>query len=143
MPDNTYQPATYRKQGGNVFVIANGGELSVEDGGKITVPVVTETTAAALSNYGVSIVTRGTTGTGANTYTMDAPVAGALKILSVTAANSSDHVLVSGNTNVTYDPAGTKDKLKIVAPGAVVLVGQSTSAWQLVYASTVVAFATS
>lgn len=159
MADATYQPKVYRTQGGNQIVVAStgnikvesgggidlesGGQLRVADGAYLSVPVVTETTAAALSNYGVSVVTKGTTATGANTYTIDAPVAGAMKWLSVTAANSSEHVIIQANTNVTFDPAGSKDKLKIVAPGGVTLFGVTTSAYQLVFASTVVAFATS
>lgn len=35
MPDATYQPKTYRKEGGDEFVIASGGKITVEDGGEI------------------------------------------------------------------------------------------------------------
>lgn len=35
MPDQTYQPKTYRKDGGNTLVIASGGAVDVESGGKI------------------------------------------------------------------------------------------------------------
>jgi hypothetical protein len=35
MSDKTYQPKTYRKQGGDEFVIASGGKLTIEAGGKI------------------------------------------------------------------------------------------------------------
>lgn len=35
MADKTYSPKTYRKQGGNTLVIASGGLLDVESGGKI------------------------------------------------------------------------------------------------------------
>jgi hypothetical protein len=144
MPDGTYQPAVYKRQGGNVQVVASGGQILVEDGGTIAVPVVTETTAAALSNYGVSNVTRGTTATGANNYTMDAPVAGCVKIINCLAANTSDCVTISGNTNVSYGGGtGTPTTLKIIREGGVMLVGVSTAAWQIVGGSTVYAFATS
>lgn len=36
MTDTTYQPKVYKKAGGNTQVIANGGEINVEPGGKIT-----------------------------------------------------------------------------------------------------------
>jgi len=32
MADATYQPLTYRKQGGDEFVVASGGKITVEDG---------------------------------------------------------------------------------------------------------------
>lgn len=35
MTDTTYQPATYRKDGGNTQVIASGGKIEVEAGGQI------------------------------------------------------------------------------------------------------------
>ena len=181
MADATYQPKVYRRQGGNVFVVASTGQVLVEsgggievdsggrigldatmtvasggiitvasgglidvaDGGQITVPVATETTAADLSNFGISVVTQGTTATGANTYTIAAPAVGTLKWLSATAANTSEHILIRASSNVTFDPAGSKDLLKIVAPGGIGLIGITTSAYQLLVASTIVAFATS
>ena len=36
MPDTTYQPGTYRKQGGNELVIASGGQLTFEGQGAVT-----------------------------------------------------------------------------------------------------------
>ncbi len=36
MADSTYQPKTYRKDGGDTHVIASGGELRVESYGIIT-----------------------------------------------------------------------------------------------------------
>ena len=35
MPDSTYQPKVYRKQGGNELVVASGGLITVEAGGAI------------------------------------------------------------------------------------------------------------
>lgn len=37
MADATYQPAVYKKQGGNELVIASGGVLNIETGGQIQV----------------------------------------------------------------------------------------------------------
>lgn len=36
MPDTTYQPKIYRKQGGDEMVVASGGSISIESGGSIT-----------------------------------------------------------------------------------------------------------
>ena len=38
MPDATYAPKTYRKQGGDEFVVANGGVFRVESGGQFIGP---------------------------------------------------------------------------------------------------------
>lgn len=46
MADATYQPAVYHKQDGNELVIASGGKLNIETGGKI---VVNGTQGAALT----------------------------------------------------------------------------------------------
>lgn len=35
MADATYTPKTYRKQGGDEFVVASGGKINVETGGQI------------------------------------------------------------------------------------------------------------
>lgn len=37
MSDSTYQPKTYRKQGGDEFVVADGGKITVESGGEIDI----------------------------------------------------------------------------------------------------------
>ena len=37
MPDSTYQPKVYRRQGGDELVVANGGIITVESGGQINV----------------------------------------------------------------------------------------------------------
>lgn len=36
MADASYAPKVYRRQGGNVLIVASGGEVNVESGGKIT-----------------------------------------------------------------------------------------------------------
>jgi hypothetical protein len=53
MADSSYQPLVYRKQGAIEFVIASGGAINVEPGGKIT---ANGTQAAAIP--------QGTTATG-------------------------------------------------------------------------------
>lgn len=37
MPDGTYQPKVYRKQGGDEMVVASGGLVTVESGGDVVV----------------------------------------------------------------------------------------------------------
>ncbi len=37
MADTTYQPKIYRKQGGDEFVVANGGAITVESGGDVNI----------------------------------------------------------------------------------------------------------
>jgi hypothetical protein len=41
MPDASYQPKVYRKQGGDEMVVASGGAITVEAGGSLTVAGVT------------------------------------------------------------------------------------------------------
>jgi hypothetical protein len=42
MPDATYQPKVYRKQGGDEMVVASGGAITVETGGTLNPPTVAE-----------------------------------------------------------------------------------------------------
>ncbi|MCC8972159.1 hypothetical protein [Bradyrhizobium brasilense] len=41
MVDPTYQAKVYAKQGGTQFVVASGGQLTVESGGKVVVTLPT------------------------------------------------------------------------------------------------------
>ena len=56
----SYQPKTYRAQGGNLFVVASGGEIQFLTGGKV-VPNSGTQAAAIVS------LTDSTTGTAGNT----------------------------------------------------------------------------
>lgn len=42
MADETYQPKVYRKQDGDEIVVASGGEISVDSGGKLEAPEVAD-----------------------------------------------------------------------------------------------------
>lgn len=53
MPDTTYQPKTYRKQGGDELVIASGGTLTVESGGVVSLASGTLTATAPTVNGAV------------------------------------------------------------------------------------------
>lgn len=41
MADTTYQPKVYRKQGGDEFVVADGGKITVESGGELDLESMT------------------------------------------------------------------------------------------------------
>lgn len=47
MPDSTFQAKVYREQGGDKLVVASGGEIKMESGGKLTNAGVQ---AAAIAN---------------------------------------------------------------------------------------------
>ena len=45
----TYLPKTYRKQGGDTFVVASGGNIDVETGGRITFNSTLQSAIAAVA----------------------------------------------------------------------------------------------
>lgn len=62
MVDTTYQTKVYEKQGGAEYVVASGGQLTVESGGKIvaTLPTADPHVVGQLwSNSGVVTVSAG------------------------------------------------------------------------------------
>lgn len=135
MADNNYQPGVYRAQGGNELIIKSTGALKWGE-------CASATTDANLPANGVSIVVGGTTGTGANSYTMDAPVPGQIKFISCTTANSSDVARIVGPTTTTLFGVGTgKPRLNITEQATVCLVGYSTLVWHVVTGSTATPFA--
>lgn len=149
MADATYQPKVYRKQGGAEQIIASGGTQTVESGGAITVdsgatltvngtlalgtgatvtlPVVAESEGSTMANSGISTIG----GTSAHTWFLAPPVAGAYKIICVTAASTSSggaQTIDTGSSLITFD--GTdKDELVCEGVQGVVLVGLSTTRW--------------
>ncbi len=50
MADATYQPKTYRKNGGDSLIVASGGELDVESGGALKIAGIQVTATAAELN---------------------------------------------------------------------------------------------
>lgn len=150
--DATHGTGIYRTQGGNRLVVGSGGELdvlsggqiNVEAGGSITLPVVTETTATALANSGVSVVAA-TSAAGAQVFTIADPVAGAQKTINCTVANATDTCTILASTTVTFGNAGTsQNRYRFVLPGTVTMYGISSTRWApLSSVSTTIAFATS
>jgi len=55
MSDSTYQPAVYRKQGGDELVVASGGKITVESGGAIEMGTVSDAIVLA-TNPGSTVI---------------------------------------------------------------------------------------
>lgn len=152
----TYQPATYRKFGGNELVVASSGKIQVESGGEVnfdsggilsidsgavvyevaqalgTADVATEVTA-----NGFTLLTATTTGP---TYTLAAATyAGQAKDIAITATSSgATHraVLYAGSTGKTYgsvvgDLGNTLTFASSTCHG-VRLRASSTNAWRII-----------
>lgn len=58
MADATYQPKVYHKRGGDETVVADGGKITVEDGGAVVMPVreVTVNTTLDASESGLIVL---------------------------------------------------------------------------------------
>lgn len=135
MADDSYQPGVYRAHGGDELIVKSSGAIKWGE-------CDTASTAATIPNNGVSIVVGGTTGTGANTYTLAAPVQGQTKYISCTTANSSDVARIVGPTTTVLFGVGTgKPRLNITETATIHLVGFSSVVWHVVNASTATPFA--
>ena len=144
MADNTYPlggQGNRQEQGGKSWVIGSTGSLTVESGGRIVQEgtisfstnyvLVGSTAGSTITNYGVSILTRATTGLGALTWTLAAPSPGVRKTIVVTTANVTDTVKVDAN-NSPFNGYGTQDILIFIETGAVELIGLTTASWGIV-----------
>jgi hypothetical protein len=159
MADATYQPKVYHKQGGDEFVVAasgqltvessgelevesggllevnSGGTLEVESGGKFTVPaalVSTATTSTGIPASGISVLKSTKT---VKTLTLATPVAGEHKVLYALNASATGYVQVySGNSGRTFDGTNTIFQFK-KAGERVMLDAYTTARWLLTYAS--------
>lgn len=158
MADATYQPLTYRKSGGDVTVIASGGELLVESGGVVTVEsggsiavesggsisiasggsVVTAvqtaaTTATTITASGLTLVTGTTAGP---TFLIANPLVGVVKYLSLNATSSgaTHRALISpASTAVSFDTTGGNEiTLATSAVRGITLVGMTTATYRIV-----------
>jgi len=150
----TYQPKTYRKQGGDELVVASSGKITVESGGQIDIesggylakPIQTLTTtqtATAVTNYGVSYLSASTTGP---TYTLAAPVAGTVKSIVLNPSSSGATHRCVVNTNSTDTSVNMEGHCAITlatsALQSVTLLGITSSAWRVasVYTTTMGGF---
>lgn len=158
MANATYQPKTYRDQGGNRINVVSGGTLNCESGSTITLAGtvansgtetlsgtqnVTGTIAvgsagkitqpvvagSTVSNANYGITTVGSTG--AKTYPVVAPVAGTEKTFFCTAGTTAAIQKLDAGAGVTWD--GTKRYANLVAASAGLLVkGITTTRWFVV-----------
>jgi len=162
MADGTYQVKVYTKQGGAEQVIANGGYqtvesggqvdvesgghidlesggyISVADGGYIQLPVVTDTTAAALDSAGISLIA---TTSVKRIFQLGAPAAGNEKyiVADIAASTSWASVTSTGanaNARFTLSGASTHKQVRFAATGVVHLVGRSSTLWVVVAKTT-------
>lgn len=144
MADPTYGPKVYRDQGGDRMVIASGGRLEVNgvdlisSGGQVDysgqgqgfkeyVESLTSS-AAALVNYGISIVRAAT----AVTLPLNAPSAGVAKWISaittaasitITSSSAGADISTAGSTQIVMT-TGTGQ-----APAFVHLLGLNSTRW--------------
>ena len=156
MADASYQPKTYRKQGGDQFVVASGGDISVESGGTISNAgtlantgalantgtitnsgagtildsILSSTLGATLTNYGISTVG---TSSGTTSYKLGAPAAGAQKIIVGTTSLGGAATITSTAATI----GSTQAAITIAEKGgAIQLVGINTTTWRIVGNST-------
>ena len=148
MADGTYQPKVYEKQGGAELVVASSGKITVEsggyinvyDGGYIKLPVVTESTSANASDFGVSILA--STGT-KEKFGLDAGSKGEWKFVEVTVPQATGFVCL-GSSSITINYRGTSEQyLKFSGDAGVTLVADTTSTWFVAGESSTGAIATS
>jgi len=133
MSDATYQLNIYRKQGGDALI--------VDDGGYIAVPVVSETTAANASNFGMSIL-KATGGT-VKTYGLDTPEQGCVKHIQAVVAAATGFICV-GASGITINYNGTAEQyLKFAGDGGVTLVADTTASYVVVAEASTGSIATS
>ncbi|MDA3834268.1 MAG: hypothetical protein PF495_12825 [Spirochaetales bacterium] len=115
MVDNTYISKTYRKQGGDEFVVADGGKITVESGGIFEVDGENiSTELKALSDLDAELaLLEGITASAADINLIDGSVAG------TSVANKALALGASKNTDEIGLPVSG---LKIGAAGAEVVV---------------------
>ena len=103
MADTTYQPKVYRKQGGEEFVVADGGKQTVESGGEIDVE-----SGGSLKLAGVAIA-----GTAAQLNIASVPASG----VEVVTATNIITAAESGKTFFLDAVAGFQSTLPAPAAG--------------------------
>ena len=106
--DPTYGPKVYNKQGGDELVVANGGAISIEDGGNISGLSLSITSKVlAIADWVLSAVEKLTTllictsgSTGTN-YIIDSPGTAGRVFIIRNASNGSVVIKENGQTGVT------------------------------------------
>lgn len=140
----SYEPKTYRKDGGDTFIVASGGSIDIESGGALKLGGVDKSVAlanvlgvapltidgttgkTACQVNGVTIVTGGT---GIDDLTLAAPTPGAVAIIRI-ASLTPGTVVVTTAAGVTLD--GTNNTATFDAANeALMLVYASATAWAI------------
>lgn len=139
-------PSLYRKQNGSAglssgstFEIHSGGNILIETGGQLEIPVTTQaTTSGTITAFGFTVI--GTTI--ASAYTIAAPDhAGLVKEISCTVhgASSVSQVITFAGSATALNPTGgttaAVTTLTFTEPGYVRLVSVSTSQWHITNAT--------
>lgn len=138
MADGTYQPKTYHRQGGDEFVVADGGVINLETGGKIQTngtDVITSFTLeggvavaadALVIPVNVAYVAK-TTGNDAEALTLANGVPGQMLTISLVADGGGDGTLTpassSGWATIVFADAGDTITLRYLG---------ATSGWIIV-----------
>ena len=81
---------------------------------------------------GLSLVTRGTTATGANNYTIKAPIIGVPKWITALLAATSETVVVAGETTGITFGSTLMPKVVISSAGCVALIGRTTAIYDVI-----------
>lgn len=121
MSDGTYQPKTYRKQGGNEFVVASGGTLTLESGATLTDSRWDASAAVAADALAIPVTAQyvaKTTGADAEALTLADGVAGQVLVICLVTDGGGDGTLTpttkSGFVSVVLADAGDTVALKFV-----------------------------
>lgn len=150
MADATYQPKTYRRQGGDEFVVASGGTITVESGGvlasagtitntgtfnagTISETVTIATTAQDLSNSGIAVF--GSTNAGVLAFGLSTPAAGIIKTL-IARESTGGLTIVPSTVGVPLNYNGDRKATFADADDVLVLRGISAAQWSVVSKTT-------
>lgn len=153
MADPTYQPKTYRRQGGDEFVVASGGTLTVESGGTInnagTQTVDNQTLTGytaqpvAVASTGANAVFEGilevssTGSAGVGVYLLDVPVVAGITMDVVCRTSTGGVTLATTAGTIEMNGTGGNTLTFATTTGASVrLIALSTSVIQAIPSST-------
>lgn len=132
---NVPSGASVNVEGGTV-ALSTGALLSIADSAQMTLPVVTDTSNANLSNFGVSILAS----TAAQDVTLDAPDrAGLIKVIVSTlhgATTITKTVQLSGSDITGHGATAASSNILFTTRMAYTIVSISTSQWVPLYGGT-------
>jgi hypothetical protein len=110
--------------------VESGGHIDIADGGYLAFPVVTDTTAANLSNYGISYIANASSAL--STFILDAPVAGVEKFIICDGTFNSTAVgYIDASSGISIGSTQRYMSIK-TAYATMHLIGRATTAWQVI-----------